>query len=185
MRILLAGDPKAAEYLKKKPVRFQCLTCGCIFEATNDEYKMAADYDRHYQATCPCCYQLATASREGEMGLNEYKMENISSKFVKIQEVTEEHILFSSNSKITFDHEQDCCEYNYADFKQLDDIGRNAEFMEPLSFEKAEYGFRFGNPGKMFFVPCYSEQNGYYSADVDIYYNGEKVFTIEAEERDG
>jgi hypothetical protein len=27
----------------------------------------------------------------------------------------------------------------------------------------------------MVFVPCYSEQNGYYSCDVDIYYNGDLV----------
>lgn len=31
---------------------------------------------------------------------------------------------------------------------------------------------------RMFFVPCYSEQNGYYSRDVDIYFNDEKVLGL-------
>ena len=42
-------------------------------------------------------------------------------------------------------------------------------------------GFRFGDNQAMFFVPCYSEQNGYYSSDVDIYYNGNAVLNVEAE----
>jgi len=35
----------------------------------------------------------------------------------------------------------------------------------------------------MFFVPCYSEQSGYYSFDVEIYYNGKQVLNLECEER--
>lgn len=31
----------------------------------------------------------------------------------------------------------------------------------------------------MVFVPCYSEQNGYYSSDVDIYYNDKKVLNVD------
>ena len=30
----------------------------------------------------------------------------------------------------------------------------------------------------MFFVPCYSFQNGYYSSDVDIELNGEVVLNV-------
>ena len=37
------------------------------------------------------------------------------------------------------------------------------------------YGFRFGNKGKMVSVPCYSEQNGYYDGTVDIYYDDKLV----------
>lgn len=101
---------------------------------------------------------------------------------VTITEVTDEYIKFSNGSKITFDHEQDCCEYNYADFEQLDDLARNATFTLPLSFEESDYGFRFGNEYKMFFVPCYSEQNGYYSNDVDIYFDERKVLNTEGKE---
>ena len=103
---------------------------------------------------------------------------------MRIAEVTEEYILFDNGDRITYDHEQDCCESNYADFEQLDDIARTTDFDTPIEFEDAEeYGFRFGNnDGRMFFVPCYSHQNWYYSNDVDIYYNGELVLNTLGEE---
>lgn len=106
---------------------------------------------------------------------------------MKIVEVTDEHILFDNGHKITFDHEQDCCEYNYADFSQLtpETVGYDAEFTEPLDFAfLCGKGFLFGNLGKaMIFVPCYSEQNGYYSTEIDIYYNGTKILCGRCEER--
>lgn len=101
----------------------------------------------------------------------------------RICEVNEEHILFDDGTEITFDHEQDCCEYNYADFEQIDDIARNFAFdTDHLMFESVEdAGFRFGNQGAMFFVPCYSEQNGYYSSDITIFKNGEKMLYFNCE----
>lgn len=97
---------------------------------------------------------------------------------MKIVEVTDEHILFNNESKITFGHEQDCCEMNYADFQQLEEAALYFEFDDQLMFEPVDsFGFRFGNPSRMFFVPCYSNQNGYYSNDVDIYYDDEKVIS--------
>ena len=101
---------------------------------------------------------------------------------MKIKRITDEYILFDNGSKITFDHEQDCCEYNYADFTQLEDTGVELEeFKEPLTFESLDNGFRFGNKGKMYYVPCYSSQNGYYTCAVDIYYNGKCVFNTDGE----
>ena len=95
---------------------------------------------------------------------------------MKIVRVDDDHIVFDTGDTITYDHEQDCCEVNYADFKQLDDIAKAHVFKEPIVFEPVEdNGFRFGNPGAMFFVPCYSAQNGYYSYDIDIYFNGNHV----------
>lgn len=101
-----------------------------------------------------------------------------------IVNIDEEEIRFEDGSVITFDHYQDCCEHNYADFEQLDDIARVATFdTKNMVFEAVpESGFRFGNEGNMFFVPCYSEQNGYYSDDIDIYYNGQKVLSFDCEE---
>ncbi len=83
---------------------------------------------------------------------------------MKIKEIDFEHILFDNGSKITFDHDQNCCEWNYADFEQLKDtVAMDIDFDENLIFEGVdEAGFRFGNKENMFFVPCYSEQNGYY-----------------------
>lgn len=101
----------------------------------------------------------------------------------KIVKVTEDEIIFDDESVIAYDHEPDCCEWNYADFKQLDDIARATEFdTKHMKFESVEdAGFRFGNDNKMFFVPCYSSQNGYYSSEISIYYNNERVLSFCAE----
>lgn len=103
---------------------------------------------------------------------------------MKIKEITYEHILFDNGSKITFDHDQDCCEWNYADFEQLNDtVALDYDFDEAIRFEMVEEkGFRFGDAKQMFFVPCYSEQNGYYRSDIDIYYNGNHILTLLCEE---
>lgn len=103
----------------------------------------------------------------------------------KIVEINDE-IKFDDGTVISYDHDRDCCEYNYADFKQLDDIGRNTDFdTSNLIFEEFDYGFRFGNEGKMFYIPCYSIQNGYYSRCVDILLNYERVLRAEGEWESG
>ena len=95
---------------------------------------------------------------------------------MRILNVTDCSIEFDNGKKITFDHDQWCCEINYADFEQLDSLAREVDFSEQLVFESCEYGFRFGNPPiNMFFVPCYSIQNGYYSNELDILYDGKEV----------
>ena len=67
-----------------------------------------------------------------------------------------------------------------------DDVAKATEFDEILIFEAVpNYGFRFGNANNLFFVPCYSEQNGYYSDDVDIFYGGEKVLNLECDRSRG
>lgn len=95
---------------------------------------------------------------------------------MRILNVTEYSIDFDNGKCIEFEHDPDCYEYNYADFKQLDSLAREVDFSEPLVFESCDYGFRFGNPPvKMFFVPCYSEQNGFYSNELDIWYGDKRV----------
>lgn len=93
----------------------------------------------------------------------------------KIINIEENCIEFSDGTVIHCDHKEEGCEYNYADFPQLDDLARNYNFdTSSLRFEAVEdSGFRFGDsPFKMFFVPCYSCQSGYYSSDIDVYLNG-------------
>ncbi len=103
---------------------------------------------------------------------------------MKIAEVTSSYIKFDNGSKITYYHYRDCCKDNYADFEQLDDLARNYEFESELKFEDIpDYGFRFGDSRRMFFVPCYSYQNGYYSSDVEILYKNETVLKVDAEIR--
>lgn len=104
---------------------------------------------------------------------------------MKISKVDEFSIRFDNGNFICFFHERDCCEDNYADFNQLEEMAYNMEFDEKLVFEKVNgSGFRFGSGGKMFFVPCYSWQNGYYSDDLHIIYNGKQVLYLECEEKD-
>lgn len=95
---------------------------------------------------------------------------------IKIVRAEQEYLEFSDGTTITSQHVPDCCEYNYADFSQIDDLAKEWEFEHPILFEESDYGFRFGNKDKMVFVPCYSIQNGYYSYGVDIYYKEEPVF---------
>lgn len=102
---------------------------------------------------------------------------------MRIIEITDEHIKFDNDKKITFDHDQDCCEYNFADFKQIDDLGKDYDYPEELIFEFVdESGFRFGDENFKTFIPCYSEQNGYYTNNIDIYYNDEIVCCGSCEE---
>lgn len=103
---------------------------------------------------------------------------------MKIKQVTEDGILFDNDKMISCYHSSDCCEHNYADFEQLNDLGRNYDFDEQLYFEKVDgSGFRFGDNRMMFFIPCYSEPEGYYSDEVDIYWDGIKVLTVVGELR--
>ena len=95
---------------------------------------------------------------------------------MKISEINREYIRFDNGNVIEYYHKQECCEYTYADFEAIDDLARDFDFNENLDFEECEYGFKFGNkPNSMFFVPCYSEQNGWYGKDVDIIYNKKEV----------
>ena len=96
----------------------------------------------------------------------------------RIKEVTDGHILFYDGTEITYYHEQYCCEWNYADFQQLEEAAFSEDFdTNNLRYEfVAESGFRFGsNSMRMYFIPCYSEQNSFYGTDIEIYQNGELV----------
>lgn len=103
---------------------------------------------------------------------------------MRISKIDDYSIRFDNGNFITFFHEQDCCENNYADFSQLEELAYKIEFSQDLVFEEVHRsGFRFGSGGIMFFVPCYSEQNGYYSDEICIIYNGKKVLCLDCEGR--
>ena len=95
---------------------------------------------------------------------------------MRILKNTDEEILFDDGRKIEYHHSQDCCEDNYADFSQLEEEALEYTFNSDLKFEFVdESGFRFGDERRMFFVPCYSNQNGYYSSDISIVFDGKEV----------
>lgn len=90
---------------------------------------------------------------------------------MRIKNVEEDCLTFDDGSKIMGSHDANCCEYNYAAFSEIDPLAFTVDFDKFLLFEVVEdYGFRFGNKNQMFFVPCYSIQNGYYSSEVEISY---------------
>ena len=104
---------------------------------------------------------------------------------VKISRIEEDYIEFNDGRKITFRNDEMWAR-NYAAFSALKDCGvQHVKFNtkdKDIQFEKAaNHGFRFGDGIMMFFVPCYSEQNGYYSCDLDILFDGQVVLTAEGE----
>jgi len=79
--------------------------------------------------------------------------------------------------------DEDCCECNYADFSILNPnvINYDYDFNEELEFVAVdELGFKFGSDGHWIFIPCYSEQNGYYTTKINIYYNNKIVLSFDA-----
>ena len=109
---------------------------------------------------------------------------------MKIANITDEIITFDNGAMLTFEHDQDCCERVYADFEYLQIIPeiKDVEFSPPaetltelirvvddlgflLMGEKCRYA---DGSRRKYLVPCYNEQNGYYSDNLTlIYRNGD------------
>ncbi|MGL5958558.1 MAG: hypothetical protein ACRCZZ_08220 [Phocaeicola sp.] len=83
-------------------------------------------------------------------------------------------IVLNDGTEIFSSHTHDCCEVNYASFTALEgttffDEVRRAD---DLRFDfSGEYGFSING----YFIPCYSEQNGYYGRCVNIYVDNKCV----------
>lgn len=94
---------------------------------------------------------------------------------IQITTITEEEVIFSNGFVLSFNHYPDCCEWNYADFSVL---RQNREVHKPFQWLTIEIydenGFRLNG----IFIPCYSKQSGYYSADLDIIFKNENEETI-------
>ena len=101
---------------------------------------------------------------------------------IKLTKFDDEMIYFSDGSTISYSHNQNCCECNYADFsvlenyKDLLDKEWNEFTVGPIDgmgimltlIGNNEFGIPI-TPGIL--IPCYSEQNGYYSTNLDIAVN--------------
>lgn len=105
---------------------------------------------------------------------------------MKITKWDDDCIYFSDGSTITYDHINDCCENNWADFSVLELFYQQEEFVDFDIIPVEECGFvlslRFArepiSPGSQWYydyaqskkilIPCYSDQNGYYSTDLTI-----------------
>lgn len=77
-----------------------------------------------------------------------------------------EGLVFDNGTSVTDYHDQDCCENVYADWKQLEDTdAMEHEFPDKLEIEGVEEsGIKIDG----YFIPCYNEQNGYYSSDLEL-----------------
>lgn len=61
MKILVQGDKKKLKGIKT----FNCIVCGCIFEADNTEYKLSSQYNEsYYYINCPFCGKFVTKKED-------------------------------------------------------------------------------------------------------------------------
>lgn len=105
---------------------------------------------------------------------------------MKIVQIVEDKIVFDNGYILEQYHWQDCCERVYADFLVLNDYnlstvtGKTIKITD-IDFEEnianliqgiEDVGFNMiSKIGERFFVPCYNEQNGYYSSNLKLILN--------------
>lgn len=120
---------------------------------------------------------------------------------MKIKKWDDDYIWFTDGATISYDHKQECCECNYADFSVLEVFYQNEEFDDFEVIPVDDCGFilslKLPEPNRLYYdyypqtkkilIPCYSDQNGCYSSDLTIIINRPncepKVIRLECEER--
>ncbi|MCD8159079.1 MAG: hypothetical protein LUD77_09360 [Clostridiales bacterium] len=65
MKIIKPGNEK----LTKKPILFDCVKCGCVFEADCEEYTYAGSYygGTMVRCKCPCCGDMIYMSGDSSI----------------------------------------------------------------------------------------------------------------------
>lgn len=104
---------------------------------------------------------------------------------MKIKKWDDDYIWFTDGTTISYDHCQDCCECNWADFSVLEVFYQDEEFNDFEVIPVDDSGFLLSlklptpdpwyyafTPTKKIFIPCYSDQNGYYTSDLTIIIRG-------------
>lgn len=112
---------------------------------------------------------------------------------MKIKEIKEDKIIFDNGYELEYYHEQDCCEHVYADFEILKDYNVSTKTGKTINIKEIDFeeslvelidgvkGQGFNMISKIeekFFVPCYNEQNGYYSSELRLILYKEKAKEI-------
>lgn len=100
----------------------------------------------------------------------------------------DQFIKFDNGEMLSSHHEQECCEDVYADFGGMQVMGvqpENFVYAHELDFFEnvldsivpiEGLGFYLvSKQGICILVPCYNDQNGYYSSDLALYYKGKKL----------
>lgn len=103
----------------------------------------------------------------------------IEQKIVSV-DVIEEELIFTKEDnttiKISYSHNQECCENVYADFEYIDYYRANIvnkSFKEIVIKSVEGMGFLIclyenWDKGEKIFIPCYNEQNGYYGDNLTL-----------------
>ena len=96
---------------------------------------------------------------------------------MKAIKLKDDVLYFDDGTTIEAIHDQDCCENVYADFKQLEDTGFFGKEFDKINVVGINgSGIRIND----YFVPCYNQQNGYYSSNlVLVLKNGKESKTID------
>lgn len=107
----------------------------------------------------------------------------------KFKSYNDERIEFTDGTTISYCHIPDCCEHNYADFSALDSyvdtyLRDEYESFDILPIDGIGFVLSLKRINKYdipvtrnILIPCYSEQNGYYSTGLTILVdnNGEEI----------
>ena len=102
---------------------------------------------------------------------------------MKITKICEEKIEFDNGTTMSSHHKQDCCEWHWANFETLASYNLNPKTGETIDIKDIEFpdnihrniklipgeGFNMiAKDGSRYFVPCYGENNGYYSTNLKL-----------------
>lgn len=108
---------------------------------------------------------------------------------MKIVKIEEERIEFDDGTVMESYHEQDCCEWHWAELGILANYNLNPKTGETINIKDIEFpdnidksvklipgeGFNLvAKDGSKYFVPCYASNNGYYSTNLKLLIRGGK-----------
>ena len=108
---------------------------------------------------------------------NEIKIELLRGDGVRFTVIDDENEKITDIVELKAIHEQDCCEHVYADFsilcyyKRKRSFDRNYKKLIIKEVPKAGLLLIFVRDRffqRKIFIPCYNEQNGYYSSDLTL-----------------
>lgn len=100
---------------------------------------------------------------------------------MKIKQINDREIIFDNGYILDSFHDRDCCEDVYADFEILKTYNVSTktgktinikdiefeEYIEKIMEKVEDAGFNLiSKIGEKFFVPCYNDNNGYYSNEI-------------------
>ena len=94
-------------------------------------------------------------------------------KNLKAVKIENDELVFNDGTRLLSNHDQDCCEWHYLDFANLDisDFdGLEFDLTDDNFFNRVEdYGIELKPiKGHVVRVPGYGSNNGYYSSNIDL-----------------